>query len=191
MSKAGILSITCRPHYGLPRDMPIKIIKEIPWKSCRTWQDLQKKLNQTSYMWNKKHRRLCNKKLGNKNVMITGFCSFWDTKKKEELCNNFPTFEDAENVFFVENNDDFVIDLVKDHKCFPDSANVYIIDTGIGNGIKFYPSVAIKCKINELQKPLYTQRDIDNMNRGHFVTTESIIDTINEGYYEENALYKE
>lgn len=191
MSKAGILSITKTPHYGLTRDMPIKIVKEIRWKSCRSWDDLQKKFNQTSYMWNKKHKALCNKKLGNKNVMITGFCSFGDTKKRDELYHNFPTFEDAENVFFVENNDDFVINLVKERKCFPDNANVYVVDVGIGHGVKFYPCIAIKCKINELQKPLYTQRDIDNMNHRHFVTTESIIDTINEGYYEENAIYKE
>lgn len=185
VTKRGIIKIIHCPTYPASRfKCPIKMLNKTSLFSCRNKEEFIHWYNRTSYGHKQLTQKISKKRVLNKNVLIAGFYAFNEIAKLNEAVNNSPIYENAENIFLVENNCDYFKELVSQGK-FPTNPNVYVIDIGVC--APPIPEHGIISKSNNLDYPLFGR----NKNESKFVPTISIIDKINNEFYEEEIMIKE
>lgn len=182
--KSGLAKITATPKYCWHFGMPINILRNQKLFKCRSFDDLRKWNNQRDSKWLENVKRIGNKKLANKNVIVAGFYSYLNKSILEDI---FPSLEEANNIFFVENRIEFVEDVIDKLKIInKKNPTIYIIDVGVC--VFPLPDSTIKGKLSDIKFPLYTR---NAPNVAFYVDTQEVIDTINNDYYEENLMIKE
>lgn len=179
MSTQNVAKIIAFSKYGVNGYNPINILRKTKFSLMGTnwfrWYD------ETEYMWKKRMGNLSGKKITNKNVIIAGFLSTYENHILHPG-KNFPLFESAENVYFVENGSMFMDQMVLHHKLlFPTNPTVYVVDVGIA--VPPIPTTSLKTKMQDLKLPLWSRE-----NSRDLISTQDVIDHINGTYLEESIM---
>jgi len=188
-TKPKIAKIIGDWEYCYKKDMPINVLRNITFSRCKTLNDYQTWLNQRKSNWVVTVTSIKNKKITNENIIIAGFSAYVLSRNHNILNSlNFPDLSETNNIFFVENDDDFTQSVICNIKQKYAHVNpvINIIDFGICRSN--LPKFTVKASLDNIKIPLFVRRN--QPNEQYFVDTQSIIDEINE-YCEEPLMFKE